>query len=153
MLMRLQNEAKVIRDAHAKKLSLQVQNSKEWRITFRGPFDEPYKGRFFTGQLLFSSDYPKVPPLVSFIDAEQECGFRGEKKRAKADLIKLLFERLPWKPSFGVSHICLNLMEIMESDVDGQFLEDVDSDKKQSFSGSLQPAQKESDEIKEEDAK
>lgn len=66
-------------------------------------------------------------------------------------MIKLLFERLPWKPSFGVSHICLNLMEIMESDVDGEYLEDVVStkNKKQSFSSSSQPA-KESDEAKNE---
>lgn len=62
MLLRLQNEAKVIRDAHAKKLSLQVQNMKEWRITFRGPIDEPYKGNFFTVQLMFTNDYPKLPP-------------------------------------------------------------------------------------------
>lgn len=62
MLLRLQNEAKVIRDAHAKKLSLQVQDSRAWRITFRGPFDEPYRGHFFTVQLLFTSEYPKVPP-------------------------------------------------------------------------------------------
>ena len=39
-------------------------------------------------------------------------------------MIKELFERLPWRPGFGVSHICLNLMDIMENDVDGEYLED-----------------------------
>ena len=43
------------------------ENINEWRCTFIGPRDTPYKGGLFYISVLFSHDYPNKAPKIKFI--------------------------------------------------------------------------------------
>ena len=80
-----------------------------WRATIFGPADSPYQGGVFTLSIRLSSNYPFVPPIVTFDTKIYHPNIKAQGGGICLDILKTD----KWSPALTISKVLLSILSLL----------------------------------------